>query len=323
MTDISKILTQVLSKIPCHVQVADCMTVDFPTETFHDDGIRASDTVFCNYYPNMIPQYHQSATETRVDYQSDQSFRYLYPQFAIENTLANACPYETPLHSLAKSDQDLMVPHNYDESAGRQPGSSLSAQAVMGTSSQMHSQAPVSDSSIDTRNNTSQLSHTQQHQQYQLLETQPVEPSASPRTGSAFDLIQSMIEVFWNTEKFGNHDLPELLFTTRENSMDAVVRFAVKNPAGAIPDNGRCSETPAGTLTKTLTMLADKALKVPGQHAFCVYSDKTSTEIHIPRSDDASGIAREVENWLKQKRASHNTDSSMCYSSLSDLTAVL
>jgi hypothetical protein len=267
------------------------MAVNFLNRPPYDDGSRVS----WNYHADLVPLYYQSATGSLVDYQSDQSFRYLSSKFAVENTLTNSCPYETPFNTSARSYQDHMVQHPHDGNVETQPGSLLSAQAVMGTSSQPDYQATDPDTLvIDTRDNTSQPPQPPQPPQSQLLETESAKPLASPSTGSGYDLMQSVTGVFYNTEKFGNRDLPEISFTIRRRSMEAEVKFTVGTPMSAISGDWQWSKDPGQSLTKALTMLADEALKVPGEHKFQIHSDESSTKIRKLHQGDASQVAREV-----------------------------
>jgi hypothetical protein len=264
------------------IQVIDCVTVDFPNNLPYDDGSRASDTVFWNYHPNMVPQYHQSGTGTLVDYQSDQSFRYLHSQFAVENTLASSCPYETPFYSSAKACQNSLIRFNLDGSAGTQSGSFKSAQAVMEKSSQRENQALASDTLTDTRDNELQPS------QSQLLGTQSAKLLASPSTGSGYDFVQSVTGTFYKTVKSDNCRLFELSITIQRNSMDARINLVVKNCESARSEYGDCAENREQSLTGALTDLADEALEIPGNHEFRVHSDEFSTKIDVKYSNHVS-----------------------------------
>jgi hypothetical protein len=270
------------------------MAVNFSNRPPYDDGSRVS----WNYHADLVPPYYQSATDSLVDYQSDQSFRYLYSKIAVENTLPNSCPYETPFDTSTRPYQDPMVQYPHDENVETRPGSLLSAQAVMGTSSQPDYQATVSDTLVtDTRDNISQPPQPPQlpqPPQSQLFEAESAKPLASPTTGSGYDFMQSVTGVFYNTEKFGNRDLPEISFTIRRRSMEAEVKFAVGTPISALSGDWQRSKDPGQTLTKALTFLVDGALKVTGEHKFHIHSDESSTKIRKSHQRDATQVTREV-----------------------------
>jgi hypothetical protein len=275
MANISMIPIHVLRETTCYGQVIDRITVDVPDNASYTARSRTSDTVLWNHHPNIVPQYQQSATGTLVDYQSDQRSRYLHSQFAVGNTLVDSCPYETPIYSSANPYHERTVRHNPDGSVGTEPGSFLPGQAVMGSCNQLDSQALVPNPLFNMADDIIQPP------QSRPLETQSRKPPKSPSTGSGYDLIHSVTGVFWNIERFGNRDLPELSFTTTRNSMEALVEFAVENPACAIPNDAQRPKDSGHSLTEVLTMLVDKALEVPGKYVFRIYSDECSTKVHI------------------------------------------
>jgi hypothetical protein len=275
MANTSMIPIHVLREITCCGQVIDRITVDVLDNASYTARSRASDTVPWSRHPNIVPQYHQSSTGTLVDYQSDQRSRYLHSQFAVGNTLVDSCPYETPVYSSANPYHEHTVRHTQDGSVGTEIGSFLLGQAVMGSCNQLDSQALVPKSLFNMADDTIQPP------QSRPLETQCRERPESPSTGSGYDLIHSVTGVFWNTERFGNRDLPELSFTTTKDSMEALIEFAVENPACAIPNDAQRPKDSGHSLTEVLTMLVDKALEVPGKYVFRIHSDECSTKIHI------------------------------------------
>ena len=250
-----------------------------------DDRSRAPENVFWHYHPNIVPQYHQSATSTLVDYQSDQYFRHLHSQFAVENTLASSCPYETPFYPLAIPWQNSMVRHNHDGSVETQPGPLLSLQTVTGIPSHLSNQASASDAFMDIRDDAAQPSRSARSE---VLETQSASPLASPSTGSGYEFVESVSGMFYRTVHSGNHRLLELSITIGRHSMDAEIRFAVEKCESARSEYEQHSKAPGQSLTEELTRLTEEALEIPGEHEFRIHSDESSTKIDIRYSNNAS-----------------------------------
>ena len=253
------------------------MIVDFPNVLLY--GNNSQDTVSQSTLHNMFQSYNQSF----VDYQSDLNSCYQHNQLAVENDPANSRLYETPLCFTSENTRNRTTGQIQDESIETRPEASVSGyQALIETINQPDHQTQVPIKSRHGKNNTTCL------QPPQLPEAQDEMSTETRSKGSAVELFEIVLRVFFPTKEFGGRDLPELSCSFQEESVDVSVKFAVESSTSTSSDYEPYSRDPAKPLEESLMMLANKALNIAGEHEFHIHTDGAGTQIHITHRSDSS-----------------------------------